>query len=130
MKNFVFMFLLVFVVALVQATQPPGEKISFTEEVSAVVNVESTFVAIENSVFVVREVTHQPLYSISITVNKAPEIDINQELTALTNTTTDIEFTLKHPPTLYTSKGKYKNIEINRKNCNYGYPFSANRFFS
>ncbi len=122
----------VLLVALVQAGPPPGEMATFDlEEVSAVINVESTFTAIELQTATVWEVTHRPPWSVPITVNEAPAIEIRQELTALITTTTDIEFTLKCPPTLYAKKGRL-NTDIrtflkSNQNCNYGYPLSANK---
>ena len=129
MKKYFFMLVLVLLVALVQASPPPGEMATFDlEEVSAVINVDATFVAIELQTATVWEVAHRPLYSLPVTVNKVSATDNKQNLTALITTSNDIEFTLKCPPNLSERKGKLntKTFEFNRKNCNYGYPLSAN----
>ena len=131
MKKFFLMLGFVLLVALVQASPPPGEKVNFDlSEVSVVVNdVDYAFVAYEMQAVVVREVAPIRKYSNSVTVNEAPAIEISQELTAIMNTTTDIEFTLRCPPTLRIKEGEITNDRstflTNKKNSNYGYPLSA-----
>lgn len=129
MKKLFFMLGFVLLVALVQASPPPGEMATFDLEEVAVINVDN-FDVIELQEAWVLEVLHRPPWRKSVTVNKAPAIEISQELTALITTTTDIEFTLKHPPTLSERKGKLNSkiraFKMNNQNCNYGYPLSAN----
>ena len=127
----IFVFLgFILLVALAQAGPPPGEIPTFDlEEVANVAEQDNVIINAPVISNLAQEVAHRPPWSQSVTVNKAPALEIKQELTALMINRSDIEFTLKCPPDLYARKGKLYNDRstflTNKQNSNYGYPLSA-----
>ncbi|NQU51308.1 MAG: hypothetical protein HQ522_02100 [Bacteroidetes bacterium] len=132
MKKYFVLLGLVFFVALAKAGPPPGENLSFDLKEVIIMVEQDAIVSDVTLCSKVWEVTHRPPYLLHATVNSSVTDNYSECTDFLFSVpkTTEVEFTLKHPPTLLTRGRKmkeYKTFEINMQNCNYGYPLSSER---